>query len=230
LKLSGATTITAAILASVDRGYFDGAVGRVYSFYIERPWLARPIGRLLWGGDVRPIYASFDTIGELPDGATVVDAPCGAGLAFTGISPDQDVRYVALDISPAMLDRARRKANALHLEQIELVQGDAERIPVEDGSADLFLSISGLHYMPDPAAAVREIARCLRPGGRVLGCMICRGDSRRQRLLVRPGLGGFGPGGASADLARWLDDARLETRRLDVSGVFAYFDACRPSA
>jgi SAM-dependent methyltransferase len=207
------------------RASFDGAFGRAYSYWMERPWLARLVGLALWGGDPKPYYDSMRAIGELPEGAVVADAPCGAGAAFVALSPRQRLRYLALDLSPLMLERARQRARAFGLDQIELVEGDAERIPLENGSVDLFLSYWGLHCMPHPDAAVREIARCLRRGGRVVGAMICRGPSLRQRLFLRPGTGGFGPGGSVDDLARWLVAAGLTKTRLEVSGAFAYFEA-----
>ena len=207
------------------RASFDGAFGRAYSYWMERPWLARLVGLALWGGDPKPYYDSMRAIGELPEGAVVADAPCGAGAAFVALSPRQRLRYLALDLSPLMLERARQRARAFGLDQIELVEGDAERIPLENGSVDLFLSYWGLHCMPHPEAAVREIARCLRRGGRVVGAMICRGPSLRQRLFLRPGTGGFGPGGSVDDLARWLVAAGLTKTRLEVSGAFAYFEA-----
>ena len=55
--------------------------------------------------------------------------------------------------------------------------------------------------------------------------MIVRGSRMRQRILVRPGVGGFGPGGRVADLSRWLDRAGLRQDRLEESGCFAYFSA-----
>jgi ubiquinone/menaquinone biosynthesis C-methylase UbiE len=155
----------------------------------------------------------------------VVDAPCGAGVAFVALSPRQQLRYLALDLSSPMLERARRRADSLGLDEIEFVEGDAEHIPLKDGSVDLFLSYWGLHCMLHPDAAVREIARCLRPSGRLIGAMICHGPSLRQRLFLRPGIGAFGPGGTVNDLARWLAEAGLAQTRLEVSGAFAYFEA-----
>jgi SAM-dependent methyltransferase len=208
-----------------NRASFDGAFGRVYSFLMEPPWLGRVIAAVYWGGDARPFYESMRAIGELPEGSVVVDAPCGAGVAFAAHSQRQRLRYLAVDLSPLMLERARRRARALGLDQIEFVEGDAERIPLENGSVDLFLSYWGLHCMPHPEAAVREIARCLHRGGRVIGAMICRGPSLRQRLVVRPGTRVFGPGGTVNDLPRWLAAAGLTQTRLEVSGPFAYFEA-----
>jgi hypothetical protein len=75
---------------------------------------------------------------------------------------------------------------------------------------------------------VAEAARCLRPGGRLAGCMITRGRSWRHRLLVQPGRGGFGPGGTVEDLRHWLVDARLEDTTVESSGLFAYFEGAKP--
>jgi ubiquinone/menaquinone biosynthesis C-methylase UbiE len=205
-----------------NRAFFGGPFGRVYSFYMEREWLARAIGMVVWGSDTRPLYSSMSAIRETPGGSTIVDAPCGAGIAFRALPPGHEVRYMAVDVSPEMLERARATAGALGLQQIEFVQADATRIPLGGGSGDLFLSYFGLHCFADPGAAVREIARVLRPGGRVVGGSIVRTRRLRHRLLIRPYSGSFGPVGNAGDLRRWLSGAGLDAEVV-VRGAFAYF-------
>ena len=193
---------------------------------MDRPWLGRAVAMAFSGGATRgPSTKAYEASGSSPEGTFVVDAPCGARVAFMALSPSQRLRYLALDLSPLMLARAGRRARFLELGQIEFVQGDAERIPLDNGSVDLFLSYWGLHCMSHPGAAVREIARCLRRGGRVVGAMICRGPSLRQRLILRPGTRSFGPGGTVDELAHWLAAAGLKQTRLEVSGALAYFEA-----
>jgi SAM-dependent methyltransferase len=204
---------------------FEGWFGGLYALYMEHEAASRVIGRALWAADVRAYYASMRRIAAVSPGGLIVDAPCGAGVAFRGLAPEQAVRYVAVDLSQRMLDRARAVAKRRGLERIELVRADATAIPLESGAADLFLSHFGLHCFRDPQAAVREAARCLRIGGRLEGGMIVRGPRMRQRILVRPGVGGFGPGGTVADLSRWLNRAGLRQDRLEESGCFAYFSA-----
>ena len=90
---------------------------------------------------------------------------------------------------------------------------------VSDGEFDLCLCFNGLHCLPDPAAAVREIARCLASGGRLIGDTVVRGAGLRQAMIIgafrRAGL--FGSGGTADDLHHWLTDARLRVDRLTTS-------------
>jgi hypothetical protein len=88
-----------------NRALFGGGFGGVYSFYIERERLCRLIAALVWGADSRPFYASMRRIGEVRQGALIVDAPCGAGLAFRGLRPGQRVAHLA---SSQMVDGGRR--------------------------------------------------------------------------------------------------------------------------
>jgi hypothetical protein len=80
-----------------QRAAFDGAFGRIYSFLMEPPWLGRAAFAAYWGGDARPFYESMSAIGQLPDGALIVDAPCGAGEAITALSPHHKLRYLAMN-------------------------------------------------------------------------------------------------------------------------------------
>ena len=207
--------------------FYASPLGAAYSAYMERPHLSRVLGRAFWGGDTKAYYESMAAIGETADGATIVDCPCGAGPAFRALDPGREVRYVAADLSPAMLRRARRQAARRGLDGIEFVESKAEELPLEDASADLFLSVWGLHCFPDPAAAVAEIGRVLKPGGRLVGASFVRGPSLRQRLTLRPHRGDFGPMGTEADLLGWLDAADLEPISSKRSGLYMFFEARR---
>lgn len=209
---------------------FASPFGTVYSAYMQRPWLSRPIGAVVWGGDIRPFYESMAAIGEVPEGGTIVDCPCGAGVALGAIEHSPLGRYIAVDLSTAMLRRARRRASALGLSDIEWLEADAARLPLASASGDLFLSYWGLHCFDDPESAVLEAARVLKPGGQLVGASFVRGPRLRQRLLVRPGRGAWGDVGTKADLRGWLADAQLADVRLRTSGPMAYFEARKASA
>jgi ubiquinone/menaquinone biosynthesis C-methylase UbiE len=210
-----------------NRRIFASPFGAVYDFYIRRERLARLIARLAWHSDIRPFYASMATVSAMPEGSTIVDAPCGSGVALRALRRGQRVRYLGYDLSPEMLRRARDRTRKLQLDQVELVEADMEALPLDQGSVDLLLSYFGLHCLPDPAAAVTEMARCLRPGGRLVGSSIVQGTRPLDRLRVRPGAGAYGPVGTAADLREWLEDAGFGEVTLDLRGVFAYFGALR---
>jgi ubiquinone/menaquinone biosynthesis C-methylase UbiE len=164
-----------------------GPFGAFYDIYIERPWLMRAIGRTLWGIDISVLYTSMEPIGRAGDGATIIDVPCGGGVAFRALRPEQDVRYLAGDISEKMLARARRRAQRRSLRQIELLTADMTNLPFPDESADLCLSYSGLHMVDDPERAVSEIVRCLKPGGQLIGTTFIADGTRRARALFATG-------------------------------------------
>ena len=204
----------------------------VYDFFVERAPLARVVGRVAFGTDTRMLYRTIDTIGELPDGSAVLDIPVGGGVALRGLATSRrKLRYVAADISPDMLARTERVARERGVEdQVELVKADVEQLPFEDGEFDLSLSLAGLHCFPDPEAAVHEIARVVKPGGRFTGSVFLTGTGLRYVPGVVGGrlAGVMGPSGSREDLDRWLHDAGFRGVRIDLSGAIGYFTATKP--
>jgi SAM-dependent methyltransferase len=216
-------------VAGAKDDFYASAFGAGYSAYMERPRLSRVLSRAVWGGDLRPYYESMAVLGGIGAGSTVVDCPCGAGPAFRAVPGGRELRYVAVDLSPSMLDRARARAAARGLRDVELVRAPATEIPLASGSADLFLSYWGLHCFDDPRAAIGEAARVTAPGGRLVGSAFVRGsDTLRQRVLVRPGAGDFGRTVLTApEVEASLTSAGFAPQDLRRSGPMLYFDAVR---
>lgn len=206
-----------------------GPFGAFYDFYIERPWLVRRLGRLVWGVDSSSLYTSMEAIRQAPAGATIVDVPCGGGVAFRALAPGQEVRYVAADLDPKMLRRAERRARRRSLHQVEFAVADMTALPFADGEADLFLSYSGLHMLDQPERAVGEIARCLKPGGRLLGTSFFAGESpRADRLFGLGARSGHALPPRREDLLGWLESAGLAEPSIDPQPGFAVFEARMP--
>lgn len=205
--------------------FYASPFGTAYSAYMERPRLSRAIARTLWGGDTKPYYESMGAIAEVPEGGTIVDCPCGAGPALRAVRPGRSLRYVAADLSPSMVRRARRRAERRGLTEIEFIEADATKLPLPVNSTDLFVSFWGLHSFDDPPGALAEAARVLKPEGRLVGASFVAGrDGLRQRLLIRPGLGDFGLVGTQPELEAWLGTAGFELTRLERSGPMLFFD------
>lgn len=201
----------------------------VYDFFVEREALARPAGRLLFGTDMGLMDRTIAAIDAVPDGGAILDVPCGGGVALRGLRPEKDVRYVAADIAPAMLERTARTAERHGLDQVETRLADAEDLEFADGEFDLCISLAGLHCVPHPDVAAREIARCLKPGGSFTGSVFLVDGGIRYEPMVLAGrvAGVLGPSGGRDDLERWLVEAGLRDVRIDRSGAIAYFRATR---
>lgn len=204
--------------------FYASPLGAAYSAYMERPRVSSRISRLFWGGDTRPYYASMAAAGEVPAGGVIVDCPCGAGPAMRAIPAEAN--YVGVDLSPSMLRRARERAARRGLTNAEFIEADAATIPLSADFADLLFSFWGLHCFPDPAAALLEAARILKPGARLIGSsFLCGTNTLRQRLFIRPHVGDFGPLGTQAETESWLADAGLDLTSAERSGPFLFFEA-----
>jgi arsenite methyltransferase len=149
---------------------------RAFHFHTGRP-LARILGypdEWLAGIPERSIESFAGTgnplgIAAARPGEQVVDVGCGAGMdsliAARMVGPTGKV--IGVDMTPAMLAQARRSAEETRLTHVAFRAGYAESLPVPDGWADLVISNGALNLTPDKAATLKEMARVLKPGGRL---------------------------------------------------------------
>jgi arsenite methyltransferase len=107
---------------------------------------------------------------KLEAGETVVDLGSGPGLdaLIAAKQVGASGRVIGVDMTPEMLERARATAAKAGAANVDFRQGRLEQLPVESGSADAVTSNCVINLVPDKAAVFGEIARVLKPGGRVV--------------------------------------------------------------
>lgn len=107
--------------------------------------------------------------GDLQPGEAVVDLGCGAGFdaLLAARMVGSEGRVIGVDMTPAMLEKARQNAALLGLTTVELREGYLEALPVADATADVLISNGVINLCPDKAAVLAEAHRVLKPGGRL---------------------------------------------------------------
>jgi SAM-dependent methyltransferase len=129
--------------------------------------------------------------GDLAPGEQVVDLGSGAGfdalLAAQMVA--EDGRVIGIDMTPAMLAKARASAQLLDQTNIEFREGLLEALPVDDDAADVVISNGVINLCPDKATVLDEAFRILKPGGRLQIADIIVGKAV--------------PDGAKQDIALW---------------------------
>ena len=146
--------------------------------------------------DPRWRRAMVAALGAAP-GDRVLDVASGTGLVAAEVARRYGCEVVGLDQSEAMLSRARRKAAAdpALASRVSFVAGEAESLPFADGEFDGLSFTYLLRYVDDPGATLRELARVVRPGGRIVNLEFCvpRGPLLwAWRLYTRVGLPALG--------------------------------------
>jgi demethylmenaquinone methyltransferase/2-methoxy-6-polyprenyl-1,4-benzoquinol methylase len=138
------------LFAGLPRRY--DALGALLSFGQDPRWRRAMVARI-----------------EASPGERVLDVATGTGLVTRELVRRYGCRVVGLDQSPDMLAAARRRAaeDPSLAGRVELVEGQAEALPFEDASFDHLTFTYLLRYVDDPDATMRELARVVRPGGRI---------------------------------------------------------------
>lgn len=175
----------------VSKGYLDllgaGSAERTSTprntGMIQAVW-ASPIGSMLYDhaqAIVRRISTTWQRPIEwlnVPPGGTALDVGSGPGnvTALLARAAGPDGLALGVDISEPMLARA---ANAFAGPQTGFLRADAQRLPLRDATVDAVTSLAVLQLIPEPASALAEMARVLRPGGRLAVMVPTAGRSAR---------------------------------------------------
>jgi SAM-dependent methyltransferase len=167
-----------ALREAIQHEYAEVAAcpAKGYHFHVGRPLAERlgyPAERVAALPDA--VVESFAgvgnpfALGDLRTGETVLDLGSGAG--FDTILAAQQVgprgRVIGVDMTPAMLDKARANAALLGLKQVEFRASYIEALPVEDNAVDVIISNGVINLSPDKETVFAEALRALKPGGRL---------------------------------------------------------------
>ena len=172
-----------------SKAYFDGVVSewdRIKRNYIQ---------------DALPFLVAANLV--RPEGVAV-DVGAGTGevllaLARTG------AKVIGVDNSEKMLAVCRQRAEDAGLKNVELRAGDAEALPLADEECDTALSSMLLHHLGDPARGVAELARVVRPGGKVVIIDLAKHDHEWAREIMADVWLGF----TEQQIRQWLSRAGL---------------------
>ncbi len=145
----------------------------------------------------------------VPPGRRILDVGTGGGALLPALAAT-GARVLALDRSAAMLDRARDLAAREGIaHRVAWLRGDAQALPLRDGCRDAVICAMVLHHVADPAAAVREMARVLAPGG----SLVLVGFTRHDLAWLRERLGHVHLGFTRDAVTRWQREAGLAPER-----------------
>jgi SAM-dependent methyltransferase len=110
-------------------------------------------------------------------GDRVLDVACGGGLVARAFAPH--VRHATgIDVTPAMLDQARRAAAEAGLGNTGWDQGDVTTLPYADGAFDIVATRFSFHHFLEPLAVLKEMVRVCKPGGRIVVVDSCPSEDK----------------------------------------------------
>jgi ubiquinone/menaquinone biosynthesis C-methylase UbiE len=154
----------------------------------------------------------------------VVEIGCGTGIITLGVAACVG-RVIGTDVSPEMIEVARRKAEEREVENVDFRVSDGYALPYDDASFDAVLMFNTLHVVKEPEALLREAHRLLRPSGYLVSATDCYAEpvplAIRLKLLVQGLLKALGviPFLSSftvEDLRRLFESASFEVMETDV--------------
>ncbi len=135
-------------------------------------------------------FVNVAMLSLLPDAWTVADLGCGTGPMLVDMAPHV-AHVIGIDQSDAMLQAASKRIESSSLTNIELHRGDMEALPLPDDHCDAAMMTLALSYVTDPAAALSEMCRVIKPNGRAIITDLLRHDRDDFRRQMNQACNGF---------------------------------------
>jgi ubiquinone/menaquinone biosynthesis C-methylase UbiE len=147
----------------------------------------------------------------VPRDLCVADIGTGTGILARELA-NAGVRVLAVDRSQQMIDSARAKCSGALADRVEYRCGEANALPIADGEVDAAMAHMVLHYLASPAEAIHEMARVVRPGGRIVVVDFLQHDHK----WMKQELGLLWQGFSLDAVHRWFIEAGLEDAQIEV--------------
>jgi ubiquinone/menaquinone biosynthesis C-methylase UbiE len=127
---------------------------------------ARPFSELAIHAEAEGMRRTL-AAARLTGAARVLDVACGPGIVACAAAAHA-AHVTGIDLTPAMIEQAKARQAREGLSNCDWQVGDAAALPFADNSFDVAITRYSFHHMPQPARALREMARVTRPGGRIV--------------------------------------------------------------
>jgi SAM-dependent methyltransferase len=171
---------------------------------------AAEVQRRLWGTDPRawadlaeshnqPLFEAVLDAAQVTRGTRLLDVGCGSGLTLV-LAAGRGAIPSGLDVSPGLLGIARERLPSVGQHGADLRDGDMESLPFADASFDAVTGVNAFQFAGDPRRALREAARVLRPGGRLVASLFAAPE-RSQGTLAHEAMTALIPAERASDHA-----------------------------
>ena len=186
--------------------------------------------KLFWSGTDDNVIAR-EILNYIPDhfGGVLLDVPVGTAVftykKWAGLS---GARIICLDYSEDMIEQANERLK--DCDHVTCLQGDVGKLPVEDESCDIVISMNGFHAFPDKKRAFEEIWRVLKTGGKFIACFYIKDESGLTDWLVKSILskkGWFSPPFLSKKEVEEKLNQKYKSVDLKSDGSMVYFQCIK---
>ena len=167
----------------------------------------------------------------IPDdfSGNLLDVPVGTAVfTYKKWGSLQNANITCLDYSEDMIEQARERMK--DYSHVSCVQGDVGKLPLEDESCDIVLSMNGFHAFPDKKKAFKETWRVLKPGGKFIACFYIKGEKQITDWLVKNILskkGWFTPPFPTQEQLRSILEKLYKEVDFHIDGSMVYFSAVK---